>query len=265
VSASRIFEAAPDGRTERIADWMGERPPAATAGGVFLAGYVVISAVLLAAGLFLTHILLDAGLGSWDEYISRGLADHRTAPLNDLTKYATYAANTGEVVVVASIAAAALLIGRRWREALVVSGGLITEFLAFLTVNYLVDRPRPDVPRLNATPATSSFPSGHVAASLVLWGGIALVVMVLTSSVVLRVLAWTPAAVLPPLIAFARVYRGMHHTTDVIAGFALGLMALAVALEAGRMWTATAHPRAAAPSQAGRPGQVPFEPVAVPR
>ena len=45
MSASRIFEAAPDGRTERIADWMGERPPAATAGGVFLAGYVVISDV----------------------------------------------------------------------------------------------------------------------------------------------------------------------------------------------------------------------------
>jgi membrane-associated phospholipid phosphatase len=71
--------------------------------------------------------------------------------------------------------------------------------------------------------------------------------------------------VLPPLIAFARVYRGLHHTTDVIAGFALGLMALAVAVEAGRMWTATAHHRAAASKDAGRTGRAPFEPVAVGR
>jgi len=265
MSESRIFEPAPGGRTERLADRTGDRPPAATAGGVLVAGYVAISAVLLGAGLFLTHVLLDAGVGSWDEHISRWLVDNRTAWLNDLTKYATYIANTEGVVAVAAVATVALLVGRRWREATVVAGGLIVEFLVFLTVNYAVDRPRPDVPRLNATPATSSFPSGHVAASLVVWGAIALVVMVLTSNVVLRVLAWIPAVGLPLVIAFARVYRGMHHTTDVIAGMVLGLMALAVAVEAGRMWTATAHRRTATVPRADRRDEAPYEPVAVAR
>jgi undecaprenyl-diphosphatase len=180
VSTSRIFEPAPHGRTERVAGRVGDRPPAATAGGVFVAGYVVVSAALLAVGLFLTHVLLDAGVGSWDDHINRWLADHRTAPLNDLTRYATYIANTEGVVAVVIVATAALLIGRRRREAMVVAGGLMMELFTFLTVNYVVDRPRPDVPRLNATPATSSFPSGHVAASVVVWGVIALVVMVLT-------------------------------------------------------------------------------------
>ena len=33
------------------------------------------------------------------------------------------------------------------------------------SANTLVDRPRPDVPRLDSTPSTSSFPSGHIAAT----------------------------------------------------------------------------------------------------
>ena len=199
---------------------------------------------MLALGLLLTHVLLDLGVQSWDESISRWLADHRTSALNHLTQGATLIANTEAVVAVVVVATVALLIARRWREALVVAGGLIIEFVAFLTVNTIVDRPRPDVPRLNETPVTSSFPSGHVAASLVLWGCIAIVVMALTTNVVLRVLAWIPVAVLPVSIAFARDYRGMHHTTDVIAGALLGLLALIVACGAGRVWTAADHRRA---------------------
>src|SRR5262249_43669430 len=129
VSMSRIFEPAPGGRTERVADRVGDRPPAATAGGVFVAGYVVVSALLAAAGLLRTHVLLDAGVGSWDEHISRWLADNRTAWLNDVTSYATSIANTEGVVAVAVVATAALMIARRWREAMVVAGGLIVEFL----------------------------------------------------------------------------------------------------------------------------------------
>jgi undecaprenyl-diphosphatase len=113
-------------------------------------------------------------------------------------------------------------------------------------VNSIVARPRPDVPRLNATPVTSSFPSGHVAATVVVWTAIAIVVAVLTTNVVLRVLAWLPVAILPALVGFARVYRGMHFLTDVIAGAVLGLLALAVTLCAARVFTVAERRRAAA-------------------
>ena len=43
------------------------------------------------------------------------------------------------------------------------------------------------------------------------------------------------AAVLAGLVGFARVYRGMHHLTDVLAGAVLGVGALAVALTAVRV------------------------------
>jgi membrane-associated phospholipid phosphatase len=240
------LEPAPDGWAEHLAEHARDRHPAVETVGVFVAGYLALSAVMVALGLLLTHVLLDAGVGVWDQHISQWLADHRTGTLTDLTRYATYIANTEGVVAVATVVTVALLVARRRREASFVAGALILEFFVFLTVNYVVDRPRPDVLRLNDAPATSSFPSGHVAATIALWGSIAIVVAVLTTNVVLRVLGWIPVAVLTVTIGFARVYRGMHHMTDVVAGLVLGLVALTIACFAARVLTAAQRRRCAA-------------------
>ena len=235
-SSRTVLDPEPDSPAERTAARL-DRHPLLDAGAVLLIGYLVISLVMVAVGELLVHAL-GSSVGSWDENVTSWLADHRTGPLNGVTKWATYIANTEGVVAVAAVVCVALLLRRRWREVIVLVGALAVELTVFLTANYIVDRPRPDVPRLNDTPGTSSFPSGHVAASLALWVAIALIVAVVTTNRLARVIAWVPAVVLPVLIAFARVYRGMHHPTDVVAGAALGAMALACAITAARVWTA---------------------------
>jgi undecaprenyl-diphosphatase len=229
----------PDGPADRTAtrlDWH----PLLDSGAVLVSGYVVISLIMLALGLVLVHGPLG-GVRAWDHDVTAWLADHRTSGLNDVTEWATYIANTEGVVAVALVVSILLLVRRHWREVVVLMGGLVVEVTVFLTVNYIVDRPRPDVVRLNATPSTHSFPSGHVAASLVLWAAIAIIVGVVTTNRFARAVAWVPVAVLPLLIAFARVYRGMHNPTDVLAGALLGLMALVCAIAAGRVWTVGAR------------------------
>jgi undecaprenyl-diphosphatase len=72
----------------------------------------------------------------------------------------------------------------------------------------------------------------------VLWVGIALIVAVLTTNVVARVVAWVPVATLAWIVPLARVYRGMHHTTDVLAGLLLGAAALVVGVLVARTWAA---------------------------
>ncbi|AKB79352.1 Membrane-associated phospholipid phosphatase [Methanosarcina horonobensis HB-1 = JCM 15518] len=62
------------------------------------------------------------------------------------------------------------------------------------------------------------FPSGHVALTTALWGGIS---RVFNSRTVSRL---TPAAVL--LMAFSRMYLGRHFLGDVIGGAILGLILL---------------------------------------
>jgi undecaprenyl-diphosphatase len=196
-------------------------------------GYVVVAALMIAIGLLLTHAL-DGSVGKWDQHVSAHLARHRTKSWNDITKVATSAVNTLPVLLVAAAADAFLAFWRRWRELAFLTIALVLEITVFLSVNFVVDRPRPNVPRLNSTPSTSSFPSGHTAAATVLFIGMALIVTCCTRDTVARVLSTLVGAAIAAMVGFARVYRGLHYPTDVIAGALFGLACLAVAALAVR-------------------------------
>ena len=111
----------------------------------------------------------------------------------------------------------------------------------FLVVDYAVERPRPHVAHLGSTPSTSSWPSGHVAATAALYGGIAILVTVATSRPLLRLSAWTVAVGLTVCVALSRIYRGEHHPTDTIAGLCLGLAALGTAVLVIQVWSSRAR------------------------
>ena len=53
-------------------------------------------------------------------------------------------------------------------------------------------------------------------------------------------------AAIPPLVALARMYRGMHHPTDALAGMLLGIGALLLALLAARAAGAVSERRESA-------------------
>jgi undecaprenyl-diphosphatase len=89
-----------------------------------------------------------------------------------------------------------------------------------------------------------SYPSGHVAASVVVYVGLALLI---TSRFRERrrlvIAVWALAVALPLVVALSRMYRGMHHPTDAFAGILIGLAALAIALLAARAAGAVARAR----------------------
>ena len=102
------------------------------------------------------------------------------------------------------------------------------EITCFLAVNYAVQRPRPDVVKVGSVPSTFSFPSGHVAATLVCWIGAALLLAMFGRSRLARCVAGI-GVVMVVLVAWARVYLGMHHAIDTAFGAAMGAAALAIA------------------------------------
>ena len=55
-------------------------------------------------------------------------------------------------------------------------------------------------------------------------------------SIWVAAVCWTIALAIPPFVALARMYRGMHHPLDTLAGVAIGMgsPALLVALFAAR-------------------------------
>jgi undecaprenyl-diphosphatase len=91
----------------------------------------------------------------------------------------------------------------------------------------LIERERPPVPTVGTTYATSSFPSGHVASAVVLYGGIALLIG-LRRSPGARAILLSVAGLLVVIVAAGRMYTGFHFPTDCIAGALFASMWLAV-------------------------------------
>jgi undecaprenyl-diphosphatase len=221
----------------------------------------LVAAVLIASGLVFEHFVAHDRVGHWDEHLNVWFAHHRTPVWNRVTGDFTGFANTLGVASVAAVVTVVLLVRRWGRFALLLVAGLTAELAAFLATDYAVGRPRPTVPHLGSTPSTSSWPSGHVAATAVLYGGIAVLVMLATSKRLPRLTAWMAATALTTCVALSRIYRGDHHLTDTIAGLALGAAALGTAMFALRVWSAhvtdpvvaDSHPRALAGSGGHRP------------
>jgi hypothetical protein len=74
---------------------------------------------------------------------------------------------------------------------------------------------------LEGSPIGSSYPSGHTAAAVV-YSAIVIVIFWHTRRVWVRALAVAVAIAIPICVGYSRVYRGMHHLSDVVAGALLG-------------------------------------------
>ena len=193
-----------------------------------LAAYVTLTGFFVGVGWLLTRPLDGSGLVHTDERIERWFVAHRTSGWTSASFWGSQLAETATKVVVTAIVCAVLVVVfRRWLEALLVAVPLVLEAAVFLTVTLVVGRPRPDVPRLDGSPVGSSFPSGHAAAAAC-YAGMAMVVFLHTRRRWPRVAAVTLVVLVTAAVSVARMYRGMHHLTDVLAGVLLGMASVAV-------------------------------------
>jgi undecaprenyl-diphosphatase len=113
----------------------------------------------------------------------------------------------------------------KWgREAKLFAITMIGAGLLNVTLKLAFKRPRP-VPFFNLTaPETYSFPSGHSLTSACFFGALAVILTARVKSRRVRVIVWVVCTLMFVLIGFSRIYLGVHHTTDVIAGFAAALI-----------------------------------------
>jgi membrane-associated phospholipid phosphatase len=205
-------------RVQPLADaW---RPLAVTWAGLLI--------VVTAAGLLLVGPLDGGRIVRWDLHVERWFVDHRTSTLNSLAEAGTWLAETITVPVVLLIA-----IVIAWRVSsnvaapaflAVAVGG---EKLLYLVSSLIVGRDRPPVPTVGTSYATSSFPSGHVASAITLYGSIALLIALRRTTAVRILLLAVPGAI-AAVVAVCRMYAGFHFPSDCIAGVIVGIVWLTV-------------------------------------
>ncbi len=75
-----------------------------------------------------------------------------------------------------------------------------------------------------APPRDYSFPSGHSLMSLCFYGTAAYLIGVHLNSRAMRVAVRTLAGIIALTVGISRIYLGVHYPSDVVAGFAAGLV-----------------------------------------
>jgi membrane-associated phospholipid phosphatase len=239
-----FLEPRPGDLPTRFSEWLGTERPALTFLVAALSGYVALAAAMIGLGFVLTQLLLRIGaVSAWDEWVNDWLAAHRTANLEHLSWIGSTLAGGLVIPVVIAFFVVTFLALHRWRLAAFVLFAVAIESGAYRATTIFVHRERPTVDRLESLPVNASFPSGHTAASIALYGGLLLLLASRVARVPVTVAASILIALVPLFVAWSRMYRGMHHTTDSTAGVLLGIGALVVIVFATRAAGATADRR----------------------
>ncbi|MBP2705836.1 phosphatase PAP2 family protein [Microbispora sp. RL4-1S] len=186
--------------------------------------------VTLGLGALITKVLAHSALIAGDEEISREIAADRTPLWNQITHYASLLSDTPVIVVLTAVAAVIFRLAfHRWREAVFLAAAVCAQSAIFLLATVFAQRARPHVPHLDPAPPTSSYPSGHTSAAVAFYCGVAVVLTLHTHRHrILNALWWLAGAGAPLSVGAARIYRGMHHVTDVGWGLVLGVFCVAV-------------------------------------
>ena len=193
--------------------------------GAVLGAFVLVEAFLLGLGLLVTRVLDRSPVEEGEVDFVHAVLDRRTPTWDTVTRYGTVLGATSTVVVLTAAGCLVLALRRHGpRLPLFLALAVIGETLLFLIASAVLDRVRPPIPQLDVAPPTSSFPSGHTAASVALWVGLALGLSRTRPGHRLRLLCWSLAVAVPLFVLLSRLYRGMHWPTDTVAGVLFALV-----------------------------------------
>ena len=128
----------------------------------------------------------------------------------------------------AGIASLVLLFRRASAHALILALIVLTERWLVDGLKDWIGRPRPGF-GVDWLPQSLAYPSGHAANSMTAFLAVALI----AAPPAYRRVAAVVAVALSILIGLTRIYLGVHWPSDVIGGWALGLLSVAAALAVG--------------------------------
>ena len=142
-----------------------------------------------------------------------------------LTKIMTVITNLGSaisLVTLSSVTFVLLAYKKRWQNALLLAVSMLTGLGAELLIKLITHRARPE----NALIAASgySFPSGHATMTLIFF---LLLIYFFKDSIKEKLWKYffiISSITLTLLVGFSRIYLNVHWLSDVVGGFALGLL-----------------------------------------
>ena len=168
--------------------------------------------------------VLEAGTIRFDNSIRAAVHQRASPALTVFMRGITLLGSMEVLLPLVLIVVTFLLVRGKRYEAIVLSvtmaGGAILNMVLKLSFH----RVRPDPFFDLATPASYAFPSGHALLALCFYGVMVRILSDSLKSREYRWMVWVGAVLLIGLIGLSRIYLGVHHASDVLAGYAAAIV-----------------------------------------
>ena len=165
--------------------------------------------------------MLTVGTGALDGAVLAALYSGDRPALAAVAHAVTFLGEWWLVIAISVAAGLWMWVARGWRHAVALLSVTLVGRLLVTAQKFAIERMRPEAQDHLVTVSTPSFPSGHTAGSTIVYLTLALV---LTSGTRWKRPAVAAALALAFAIGVSRVVLGVHWPTDVIGGWAFGLM-----------------------------------------
>lgn len=160
---------------------------------------------------------MDANINSWSALI-------QSAPFMEMAKIIHYSFVPTSSFVASLLVAVYLFYKKYKYEALLLIGAMAANVTLVEIIKMLVHSPRP----LNGilTIQGFSFPSGHVASTVVFFGLLTYFAWNHWKSSILRILWGLFSVVIAIVVGLDRIYLNVHWFSDVLGAYSLGMFLL---------------------------------------
>lgn len=185
---------------------------------------LLTAAAALVLFTWLGREVLEGELLAFDERFRAMVHDLASPQLTVLMRAASIYGGPSVLIPAGLVAAAAFLIKGWRRGALLVAVTLAGAGLLNGLLKLSFARVRPasffDYP----LPVSPSFPSGHALYAASIFGGVAVLLTARVRSRPVQAVIWLGCLSLTLLVGISRVYLGVHYPSDVLAGYAIGII-----------------------------------------
>lgn len=187
---------------------------------------VALTLALLSVLFFgwLAEEVLENDTAHFDDAIRSAVHAHASVPLTYAMRAVSDIGAPAGVTLITLGACVILWRAGRRREAVVLAITMIGSQVVMYTLKVSFHRHRPEAYFNLREPTSFSFPSGHAVSAFCLYGMLAHLWSEQTANAVQKRLAWIGAALMAAMIGFSRIYLGVHYPSDVIAGYAAGMV-----------------------------------------
>jgi undecaprenyl-diphosphatase len=185
---------------------------------------LLAAAAALVLFTWLGREVLEGEVLALDEGIRALLHDLASPGLTALMRAASLYGGPGILVPVGLLTAVAFLVKGWRRGALLAVVTLAGAGLLNWLLKFSFARVRPAAFFDYPLPGSPSFPSGHALYAASVFGGLAVLLTARIESRAAQVGIWVVSLSLILLVGSSRVYLGVHYPSDVLAGYAIGLI-----------------------------------------